>query len=64
MFIMLSTTWLCSVLVLVLFSPFFPHLLDAWSKRHHSNLLFIFYEDLKKVTNLIDLRIIALRMVY
>jgi len=29
-------------------SPFFPHLLDAWSKRHHPNLQFIFYEDLKR----------------
>ncbi|KAI9552926.1 hypothetical protein GHT06_020810 [Daphnia sinensis] len=29
-------------------SPFFPHLLDAWSKRHHPNLLFVFYEDLKR----------------
>ena len=30
-------------------SPFFPHLLDAWSKRHHPNLLFVFYEELKQV---------------
>lgn len=29
-------------------SPFFPHLLDAWNKRHHPNLLFVFYEDLKR----------------
>ncbi|EFX84144.1 hypothetical protein DAPPUDRAFT_301389 [Daphnia pulex] len=29
-------------------SPFFPHLLDAWSKRRHPNLLFVFYEDLKQ----------------
>lgn len=29
-------------------SPYFPHLLDAWSKRHHPNMLFVFYEDLKR----------------
>ncbi|KZS13785.1 sulfotransferase family cytosolic 1B member 1 [Daphnia magna] len=29
-------------------SPYFPHLLDAWTKRHHPNLLFVFYEDLKR----------------
>jgi len=26
----------------------FSHVLDAWSKRHHPNMHFIFYEDLKK----------------
>ena len=30
-------------------APFFPHLLDAWNKRHHPNLHFVFYEDLKRV---------------
>ena len=30
-------------------SPFFPHLLDAWNKRHHPNMHFVFYEDLKRV---------------
>jgi len=29
-------------------APYFPHLLDAWNKRHHPNLLFVFYEDLKR----------------
>jgi len=29
-------------------APFFPQLLDAWSKRNHPNLHFVFYEDLKK----------------
>ncbi|XP_057378326.2 sulfotransferase 1A3-like [Daphnia carinata] len=29
-------------------APFFPHLLDAWNKRHHPNLHFVFYEDLKR----------------
>ena len=33
----------------VVFSPFFPHILDAWSKRHHPNMHFMFYEDMKKV---------------
>ncbi|KAI9555126.1 hypothetical protein GHT06_017641 [Daphnia sinensis] len=28
--------------------PLFPHILDAWNKRHHPNMLFLFYEDLKK----------------
>lgn len=30
-------------------SPYFPHVLDAWSKRHHPNTLFLFYEDMKMV---------------
>lgn len=33
----------------VLGSPFFPHILDAWSKRNHPNMHFMFYEDMKKV---------------
>nr|CAH0099007.1 unnamed protein product [Daphnia galeata] len=32
----------------LLFSPFFPHIIDAWNKRHNPNMLFLFYEDLKK----------------
>ena len=32
----------------MIYTPFFPHVLDAWNKRHHPNLLFIFYEDLKR----------------
>ena len=32
----------------VIFCPYFPHILDAWAKRTHPNLLFIFYEDMKK----------------
>jgi Sulfotransferase domain len=33
----------------VLASPYFPHLLQAWNQRHHPNMLFVFYEDLKRV---------------
>ncbi|EFX63687.1 hypothetical protein DAPPUDRAFT_231919 [Daphnia pulex] len=32
----------------VIFCPYFPHILDAWTKRSHPNMLFIFYEDMKK----------------
>ena len=32
----------------MIYVPFFPHVLDAWNKRHHPNMYFIFYEDLKK----------------
>lgn len=32
----------------MIYCPFFPHVLDAWNKRHHPNMLFIFYEDLKR----------------
>ncbi|KAG6448317.1 hypothetical protein O3G_MSEX005456 [Manduca sexta] len=30
------------------FTPYFEHIKEAWEKRHHPNLLFLFYEDLKK----------------
>ena len=33
------------IILTVLFCPFFSHILDAWSKRNHPNLLFLFYED-------------------
>ena len=33
----------------VMYSPYFPHIIDAWNKRHHPNLKFVFYEDMKKV---------------
>nr|CAH0106923.1 unnamed protein product [Daphnia galeata] len=32
----------------VAYAPFFPHILDAWSKRHHPNMHFMFYEDMKR----------------
>ena len=43
----------------VMYSPYFPHLLEAWNLRHHPNLLFIFYEDLKRVSD----RLVAMRNV-
>ena len=32
-----------------MFAPFFAHVLQAWVKRNHPNLLFLFFEDRKKV---------------
>ena len=32
-----------------MFAPYFTHVLEAWSQRNHPNMLFLFYEDLKKV---------------
>jgi len=32
----------------VMISPFFQHLEEAWQLRNNSNLLFIFFEDMKK----------------
>ncbi|XP_050718718.1 sulfotransferase 1A1-like [Eriocheir sinensis] len=29
------------------YSPFWPHVKEAWGKRHHPNLLFLFYEEMK-----------------
>lgn len=43
----------------VFYAPYFPHVLDAWSKRTHPNLLFLFYEDRKKVQGL-QARIVSL----
>ncbi|KAI8434546.1 hypothetical protein MSG28_003094 [Choristoneura fumiferana] len=40
--------WDLFVKDLVTYTPFFPHLKEAWAQRHHPNMLFIFYEDLKK----------------
>ncbi|KAK3858383.1 hypothetical protein Pcinc_035429 [Petrolisthes cinctipes] len=31
-----------------MFGPFWRHVHQAWEKRYHPNLHFIFYEDLKK----------------
>ncbi|XP_045445697.1 luciferin sulfotransferase-like [Melitaea cinxia] len=32
----------------VLWAPYFAHVLEAWEKRNHPNLLFLFYEELSK----------------
>jgi len=29
-------------------TPFFPHVLEAWNLRHHPNMCFIFFEDMKR----------------
>ena len=47
-----------SILERIVYSaPFFPHLLDAWNKRHHPNLHFVFYEDLKRVKKNIQIKL-------
>ncbi|KAF0296700.1 Nucleoprotein TPR [Amphibalanus amphitrite] len=28
--------------------PYFPHVLEAWKQRHNPNLLFLFFEDMKR----------------
>lgn len=33
---------------LVKFTPFWSHVLEAWDSRNHPNMLFLFYEDMKK----------------
>ena len=37
-------------LVSVYYSPFFAHILEGWAKREHPNVLFLFYEDMKRVS--------------
>jgi len=32
----------------VYYAPFFGHILDGWAKKDHPNVLFLFYEDMKK----------------
>ncbi|XP_046641045.1 sulfotransferase 1B1-like [Daphnia pulicaria] len=41
----------------IYYSPYFPHVFDAWSKRHHPNVLFLFYEEMKQ-----DLRAVVERV--
>lgn len=31
------------------YTPYFPHVINAWNKRHHPNMHFMFYEDMKRV---------------
>lgn len=37
--------------LLVVWTPYFASVLDAWGKRNHPNLLILFYEDMIKVYN-------------
>ncbi|CAG9829244.1 unnamed protein product [Diabrotica balteata] len=32
----------------VLFAPYWEHIKEGWNRRHEENVLFLFYEDLKK----------------
>ena len=32
----------------VVMTPVVPHMLEAWQHRHHPNLCFVFYEDMKR----------------
>ena len=34
----------------VLQAPYWGHLGEAWERRHHPNLLFLYYEDMKEDT--------------
>lgn len=33
---------------LLLQAPYWPHLAEGWARRHHPNVLFLFYEDMKE----------------
>lgn len=33
----------------VRFTPYFAHVKQAWERRNHPNMLFLFYEDYAKV---------------
>ncbi|KAI5632731.1 sulfotransferase domain-containing protein [Phthorimaea operculella] len=43
-----KTYWNFFITDLITYTPFFEHLKEAWEKRHHSNMLFLFYEELSK----------------
>jgi hypothetical protein len=30
-------------------APYWSHVIEGWDNRHHSNMLFLFYEDMNKV---------------
>nr|XP_034840366.1 uncharacterized protein LOC117996417 [Maniola hyperantus] len=40
--------WKYFVSDLVVSGPFFEHVLEAWEKRNHPNMLFLFYEEITK----------------
>ena len=39
---------------LIIWSPYWNHVKEGWDLRHNPNLLFLFYEDMKKVTLLLN----------
>ncbi|KAI5646047.1 sulfotransferase domain-containing protein [Phthorimaea operculella] len=43
-----KTYWNFFIKDLVNWTPFFEHLKEAWEKRHHPNMLFLFYEEMNK----------------
>ncbi|KAI5632723.1 sulfotransferase domain-containing protein [Phthorimaea operculella] len=43
-----KTYWDFFVKDMVLFTSYFEHLKEAWENRHHPNMLFLFYEDMRK----------------
>ncbi|CAK1545179.1 unnamed protein product [Leptosia nina] len=52
-----KTYWSLFMRDLLYWTPFFEHVKEAWEKRNHPNLLFLFYEELQK-----DLKSVVLRV--
>ena len=46
----------------VYYSPFFAHIFEGWAKRNHPNVLFLFYEDRKKVE--LQLQCILMKLIH
>jgi hypothetical protein len=45
-------------------SPYWEHIHEAWEMKENSNLLFLFYEDLVKVSKAILYNFILLAVLY
>ena len=45
----LPTSTFDNYLPVVCWSPYFATVLEAWAQKSHPNMLFLFYEDMKKV---------------
>ncbi|XP_069365735.1 uncharacterized protein [Maniola hyperantus] len=43
-----ETFWKFFISNNIVWSPYFGHVLEAWEKRNHPNMLFLFYEDMIK----------------
>ncbi|KAI5632724.1 sulfotransferase domain-containing protein [Phthorimaea operculella] len=43
-----KTYWNFFIKDLIIYTPYFESLKEAWNCRHHPNMLFLFYEELKK----------------